>query len=91
MYVKLGGVKTETIFITDDTLNSNGTTTITFDRAQLGSIEQNHSGLSVLQILAPSFRIPSGQNKGKKIRVELLNQRGMVDSIGIIWRAKGLK
>ena len=34
--------------------------------------------------------IPASDRKGKKLRIELLNQSGVVDSIGVIYRPLGV-
>ena len=87
MYLKIDD---EIVKVTSYTLSGKDTV-LGLSRAQMGTTDVVHSAGANIYIVAPSFKIPSPNNKGFKIRVQLKEQTGLVDSLGIIWRAKGLK
>ena len=87
MYIKLDN---EILLVTADEIDeSTKTVTLTCTRAQLGTAIATHGGATAY-ILGPSYRFPSG-TKGYKMRVELDAQKGVVDSIGIVYRTKSIK
>lgn len=85
MYIK---VEDEIMLITEDS-EDNGTVTIKLSRGQLGTVAASHGSVPVYNV-GPSFKLPSG-TKGNKLRFELLEQTGLVDSVGIIYRGKNVK
>ena len=60
---------------------------ITVSRAKLGTTQETHTN-SRLYYIAPSIKLPS-KCKGKKIEIQLKNQNGVVDGIGIDFINKG--
>lgn len=91
MYLKIDN---EIVLVTDTsidyTADVNSRMTVTIARAQLGTTAASHSSLSSIYIVAPSYKLPSG-TKGYKMRIELHNQSGKLDSLGFIFRGKGIK
>jgi len=88
MYVKL---EDEIMYVSAESMDySTGLLTLTLQRGQLGTTNAAHSGAKTFYVLGPSYKFPSG-TKGYKMRFELDGQKGMVDSVAIIYRAKGLK
>ena len=85
MYIK---VDDEIMLITSDS-ETDGLVTLTLSRGQLGTEIAAHTSTTVYTI-GPSYKFPSG-TKGYKMRFELDAQTGLVDSIGIIFRRKGVK
>ena len=60
---------------------------ITVSREKLGTTKAAHTN-SRLYYIAPSIKLPS-KCKGKKIEIQLKNQNGVVDGIGIDFINKG--
>ena len=87
MYLKIND---EIVLVTDTSINyDTNILTATISRAQLYTTASAHSS-SDISILGLSYRFPSG-SKGYKMRVELHNQTGKLDSMGFIFRTKGVK
>lgn len=87
MYLKIND---EIVLVTDTSINyDTNILTATISRAQLYTTASAHSS-SDISTLGLSYRFPSG-SKGYKMRVELHNQTGKLDSIGFIFRGKGVK
>lgn len=87
MYLKIND---EIVLVTTTSIDySTNLLTATISRAQLNTTASAHSS-SALSVLGLSYKFPSG-SKGYKMRVELKNQTGKLDSIGFIFRGKGVK
>ena len=85
MYLKIDD---EIVLVESSTL-SGQVVTLVLKREQLNTVKAAHTTAPVY-ILGPSFKFPSG-TKGYKMRFELSGQTGLLDSVGIIYRGKGVK
>ena len=68
---------------------SGTTMTLTVVRSQMGTTPTTHTDADVF-IVGPTYSFPAS-TQGYKARIKLANQYGTVDSIGLIYRPKGIK
>ena len=63
---------------------------LTVDRAQLKTTATSHTISTDINVASPRLKFESG-SKGKRLKIVLEGQRGYVDSIGVIYKSKGVK
>ena len=86
-------IDSEVLFVNDYEKSHDGvetTSKLIVDRAQLDTTASNHSVSSSINIISPRLKFDSG-SKGKRLKIVLEGQRGYVDSIGVIYKSKGIK
>ena len=89
-YIK---INSEVLFVNDYTKTHDGTDTVielTVDRGQLNTTIVNHEASDNINVISPRLKFASG-SKGKRLKIVLEGQRGYVDSIGVIYKSKGIK
>ena len=70
--------------------NSETCVELTIDRAQLNTTATSHLESNNIDVVSPRLKFASG-SKGKRLKIVLEGQRGYVDSIGLIYKSKGIK
>jgi hypothetical protein len=89
-FIRIGS---EIMYVNSYELSSDGTENtayLTVNRAQLNTIAIEHAVSDSIYIIAPRLKFAS-RSKGKRLKIVLEGQRGYVDSIGVVYKSKGVK
>ena len=89
-FIRIGS---EIMHVNSYELSSDGTEEtayLTVSRGQLNTTAVEHAVSDSIYIIAPRLKFASG-SKGKRLKIVLEGQRGYVDSIGVIYKSKGVK
>ena len=69
---------------------TNAVVELTVSRGRLGTSSAAHISSAPISIISPRLKIDSG-SKGKRLKIVLEGQRGFIDTIGLIYKTKGIK
>ena len=69
---------------------TNAVIELTVSRGRLGTTTTSHAISTPISIISPRLKIDSG-SKGKRLKIVLEGQRGFIDTIGLIYKTKGIK